>query len=950
MRWAWLSRALADAGHEIDVVTPRWRSSPREANSAPGIHLHEVRAAIPGLGIRRRLANEAVTMFQSAYAAASTPRPDVVLTTVPALSTLPLGWAVSRLRHVPMVLELRDAWPHILDDIDTWGDDGTTNHPPTSPSRARVGGALTRMMWAMERDAAATIVTAEALAHDLEDRGLTAVALARNVVQHPVEPAPLPAGRTGLNVLYLGSFGRAQKLSTLVRAALVDQDRGVDVRVRLVGNGAHEVPLERMVARTGAPVEVLPRVPGDAVAGLYDWADTVVVMLRDWDGMQLTVPSKLYEALHSGRHITASVTGEAAAIVRASGAGDVVAPEDAEALADLWQSLAADRSLLQRDGLGQQWLAENGRPEVQAEVVEQVLQQVVDTPRAGLPRSIALAQDLRLAGLTSVRHLGDDSATFFVQVARRLQVARRIPLDVGPARLRVLTHHLADQPDEQAAAASRWQPSHATPLDRLAASSLLSRGRFDLVPEALVTDADRARQRLEAGDFQGAIDALPEDAPMARRIQSQRRTMQADFRVAPPGPVLKGWHGERGRVLHVLTNSLPDTRSGYTQRSQAVMQAQTQKGWTVEAATRIGYPVTIGHLGKQREVMVDDIVIHRLVGRSLPELADDRLAEHARLLDQLVQRRRPEILHTTTDYTNALVTEAVAQRRGIPWVYEMRGQLELTWLSKRPAALAEEAAHSERLRLQRDRETACAMAASAVVVLSEVQKADLVARGVPADAVTVAANAVDQQLLARRSTPSEARARLGLDGTGLWFGAVSSVVGYEGFETLLDAVAELRRAGLDARCVVVGDGTSRPGLIARAESLGIADACHFPGRVGRDDALTWVEALDAVVVPRLDTPVCRMVTPLKPVEAMALGRPVIASDLPALRELVEPVGGALVRPEDPNALAEAIAALAMAPERMIEEGAAGRGFAASRTWAAMAGRYDRLYKSLRGTP
>lgn len=912
--------------------------------------LHEVRALVKGTGLKRRLANEMVILLQSAWVGLRTPRPDVVITTVPSLSTLPLGWALSRVRRVPMVLELRDAWPHLLSEIETWNDDGTTGVPRLQKHGA-LGPMVARVMWLLERDAVATVVTTEALKKDLEARGQRAVAVARNANRQRFQVPPVDVERRGLRVLYLGSFGRAQKLSTAVRAARMAADMGVDIQLRLVGSGVHEEPLRRLAQRLDAPVEFDHRVPNSQVGALYEWADTVLVILRDWQGMELTVPSKLYEVMATGRHVSASIAGETAWIVSASGCGDVALPDNPEALARLWAGLAEDKSRLQVEGKGLAWLEANNELDAQAKALLRAVERAT-APDTTTPwgRALGWARDVTLTGRTIAGHLDEDGATFFVQLARRTGLGAHLPQH-GPLAWRILADHLGDRTRQFEEVATQW--SQSSPgngrLDRWAASVLLARGFYQQVPGWMMSPQDHARLHLEMGDLAGALVRAPNGSRLWSRIASGRRVLDPTFRVELP-PLKRRSTPEPNRVLHVLTNYYPHTSSGYTLRSRAIMQAQMEHGWQVEAATRLGYPVTIGRLGNPGVTWVDGIAMHRLIPWKMPAQEDDRLTEYARRLDRVAEQRRPSILHTTTDYSNALAVDAVARRRGIPWVYEMRGQLELTWLSKRPAPLRERAEQSERLRRQRERETACAKAASAVVVLSEVQRADLVDRGVPADRITVVPNAVDQSLLKRTTTQAEARNSVGLAGEPIWVGAVSSVVDYEGFDVLLRAVALLRAGGRDVRCAIVGDGTARPALITLAKDLGIWDVCAFPGRVARDKALLWVEALDVVVVPRKDTPVCRMVTPLKPIEAMALGRPVVASDLPALRELLEPTGGTLVRPEDPNSLAAGILVTLEDPDSLRSRVEAGREWAARRTWQEAARRYDRLYHSLRGTP
>ena len=241
-----------------------------------------------------------------------------------------------------------------------------------------------------------------------------------------------------------------------------------------------------------------------------------------------------------------------------------------------------------------------------------------------------------------------------------------------------------------------------------------------------------------------------------------------------------------------------------------------------------------------------------------------------------------------------------------------------------------------------------ARAADHVIVLSEVLRRHVVQAGVPAHRVSVVPNAVDASLLGGDDpTPDRARARVGLPTEGFWVGTVSSLVGYEGLDTLLRAVARLRRTGLDARCAIVGDGAARPALVRLAADLGLGEHAVFPGRVDRQAAPDWHRALDVFVVPRRDTEVARTVSPLKPVEAMAVGRPVVASDLPALAEVVGDQGaGLLVRPDDPEDLAGRLRELRADPAARAAFGARGREFAATRTWEAMARRYLSIYDGL----
>ncbi|GAB3882031.1 hypothetical protein GCM10027612_11990 [Microbispora bryophytorum subsp. camponoti] len=206
---------------------------------------------------------------------------------------------------------------------------------------------------------------------------------------------------------------------------------------------------------------------------------------------------------------------------------------------------------------------------------------------------------------------------------------------------------------------------------------------------------------------------------------------------------------------------------------------------------------------------------------------------------------------------------------------------------------------------------------------------------------------MDDSLLTADYDGEAFRDRFGIGRDEIVVGSVSSIVGYEGFATLLNAAALLRDTGSPVKVLLVGDGAERPALLEQVERLGLKEAI-LPGRVGPDEALQAQAAIDIFVCPREDLRVCRLVTPLKPVEAMALGKPVVLSDLPALSELVGGEGaGLLVPPGDPAALAEGIAALRDDPERRRLMGEAGKAeVAAHRTWSSLARTYQGIYQSL----
>ncbi|WP_242889296.1 glycosyltransferase family 4 protein [Actinomadura litoris] len=429
----------------------------------------------------------------------------------------------------------------------------------------------------------------------------------------------------------------------------------------------------------------------------------------------------------------------------------------------------------------------------------------------------------------------------------------------------------------------------------------------------------------------GELRALLARTPPPRAVPP---AVPPDMHVPPERAAAEG-----PRVLQFVTNALPRTNAGYTVRTHRLALAQRELGADVHVVTRLGYPLSQGIGDTRPRVEVDGVPYHRLIPWLPPGNPVRAVDKGADLAGRLVRELRPDVLHAVSNHLNAAVALELGRRHDLPVVYEVRGFLEDSWLSRDPSHKETD----EFYRLTRELETRRMVEAGAVVTLGEAMRAEIASRGVPAEKIFTVPNGVDEAFLQPLPDAADLRVSLGIPADAPVVGLTSSFYGYEGIDTLIDAAALLRERGTPVTLLLVGDGPERGALERRAAGHGVHAV--FTGRVPMDAVRRHHAVLDVFAVPRRADRVCQLVTPLKPIEAMAGGIPVIASDVKALREIVEPgVTGTLTVPEDPEAWAISLEELIYAPERRRKIGQSAREWVrAERTWRAVAAGYRAAY-------
>lgn len=397
------------------------------------------------------------------------------------------------------------------------------------------------------------------------------------------------------------------------------------------------------------------------------------------------------------------------------------------------------------------------------------------------------------------------------------------------------------------------------------------------------------------------------------------------------------------KVLHILDHSIP-LHSGYTFRTAAILREQRKLGWQTFHLTS----------PKQEncsvlEETVDGLHFYRTppaIGfmASKPVLSEIALINAtAERLEQVARQIKPDVLHAHSPVLNAIPALRVGKKLGIPVVYEIRAFWE--------DAAVDHGTSKEwglRYRATRALETYAIRHVDAVTTICEGLRSDIVARGIPASKVTVIPNAVDIEKFTVGGAPdAELQAKLGLAGKTV-LGFIGSFYAYEGLNILLDALPLMLRSNPEIRLLLTGGGFQEQALREQAQRLGVADKVVFTGRVPNSEVTRYYDLVDVLVYPRLSMRLTELVTPLKPLEAMAQGRLVAASDVGGHRELIQPgVTGVLFKAGDPADLARVVLDLIANVQRWPAIKAAGRNYVESeRNWARSVSNYQKLYREL----
>ncbi|HNQ05422.1 MAG TPA: glycosyltransferase [Thiobacillaceae bacterium] len=378
------------------------------------------------------------------------------------------------------------------------------------------------------------------------------------------------------------------------------------------------------------------------------------------------------------------------------------------------------------------------------------------------------------------------------------------------------------------------------------------------------------------------------------------------------------------RVLYVAASTLPYHTSGYTTRTHEIVSAMRAAGAWLRVLTRPGYPWD--RRDRLLDAKAEETLVDGVHYRHARQPSNDRpvlfyALQAARVVAKEATRERVGLIHAASNHVNALPALLAARGLGLPFQYEMRGLWELTRISRQPAY---EGSQAFRQGLQL--EALVARHADRVCVISEQLGRYVHSQwGVPQERLALLPNCID---------PLRFKVADAADVEPRSIGYAGSLIGYEGLDTLIEAVARLKDQGIGVRVHIVGEGEARGGLEALVSRLGVAEYVRFLGRQPPAVARELIRRCALVCLPRKPFRVCEIVTPIKLVEALAMGKPVIVPDLPVFRDELGPdPAGWFFQAGNAGDLARVVETAFSNAATLAEKGARARDYAVSeRNW------------------
>jgi glycogen synthase len=392
-------------------------------------------------------------------------------------------------------------------------------------------------------------------------------------------------------------------------------------------------------------------------------------------------------------------------------------------------------------------------------------------------------------------------------------------------------------------------------------------------------------------------------------------------------------------IIHVMDHSLP-RGDGYSIRAKYLLEAQAARGHGVTVLTSPSQGEDAG------DELIDGVSYRRTRYTAAEEGIRRRGGKHlvfgravSRGLERLLADTRFDVVHAHTPFTVARVALSTARRRDLPFVYEKRNLWE-----ESARARGKISGRWPWYQLARQLDRRVTLAADAVCTITDALRAHTIQLGANPERVFVVGNGVDTDAFTPRASRPELRARCAA-GADCVFGFVGSFFAFEGLPMLVEACAGLRSRFPKLRLVLVGEGEDHARLAAMIDRLQLQRNVRLAGRVPHDQVPDFYAAMDVLVYPRYPSALTQMISPLKPLEPMAMGRCVVGSDVGGISELIrDGETGLLFAAGSLGALTERLASFLSGKVDAARLGANARQYVIQhRQWREMSKRYDAVY-------
>jgi PEP-CTERM/exosortase A-associated glycosyltransferase len=365
------------------------------------------------------------------------------------------------------------------------------------------------------------------------------------------------------------------------------------------------------------------------------------------------------------------------------------------------------------------------------------------------------------------------------------------------------------------------------------------------------------------------------------------------------------------KILHILDHSLP-LHSGYTFRTWSILEDQKRRGWAPVALTSSKHEASWKGPSQQIEEIGGFRFYRtgRLPSGSVPLVSEFQLIRSlAKRIEKVASIEKPALLHAHSPVLNVIASLWAARRLRIPVVYEIRAFWEDAAVDHGTYS-----ANSWKYKMVRSMETSACRRAAQIAVLCNGIKEDLIQRGISPEKLSIVYNGINPQDFSALAPDPEFAQQLRIVGKKV-LGFVGSFYRYEGLDLLVNAFAKLCENRDDLVLLLVGGGETEKELRGQVAKRSLQNRVIIPGRFPHEDVPRIYSLIDILVYPRYSMRLTELVTPLKPLEAMAMTKPLVASDIGGHRELIQNEStGLLFKPGDVSALAETL-------ERLLDDAA-----------------------------